>query len=170
MNNYKALLITALITLTTACGWQLRGQVNLPANMRILNLDVAAVDYTMQNALKQSLLSNGVTISADATYTLKLLKETASKRTLAVLSNAKASEFELIQSLSFVLLNNNGLAVTDEVEVSTYRTQQYDANAEIAKAQEEQNLRRDMKFANANKLLMRLKALQVRKPETAQGQ
>ncbi len=49
------------------------------------------------------------------------------------------------------------------MEVTTYRTQLYDTEAVIGKAQEEKNLRRQMKRDNASKLLQRLKNI-VLKP------
>lgn len=161
MQNLKITFLASLFVLLSACGWHLRGQVDLPLALRILDLNVTAADYTTQSALKQALLSNGVTLSAEADYQLKVLSERANKRTLAVTSNAKASEYELIQTLSFVLLDSKGQVVSDEVEIKSFRTQQYDADAAIGKAQEETNMRREMKFDNANKLLLRLKALKI---------
>lgn len=157
MQNLKVTFLTAVLLFLTACGWHLRGQVDLPASLRILDVNLSAVDYTSQNAIKQSLLSNGVTINKDANYQLKVLKETQSKRTLAVTSNAKASEYELIQTLEFQLFNQQQQAVTEILVVTTFKTLLYDANAEIGKAQEEHNLRLEMKQANAYKILLRLK-------------
>jgi LPS-assembly lipoprotein len=174
MQNLKITFLASLLILLSACGWHLRGQVDLPIALRILDLNAAAADYTTQSALKQALLSNGVTLSSDADYQLKILSERSDKRTLAVTSNAKASEYELIQSLSFVLLDSKEQVVSDEVEIKSFRTQQYDADAAIGKAQEESNMRREMKFDNANKLLLRLKSLKIfqakTQPINTQGQ
>lgn len=156
-----------MITITSACGWQLRGQVDIPAALRILDVNVSTVDLDSKNAIKQSLLSNGVTISQDGQYTLKIIKETSGKRTLAVTSNAKASEYELIQTLEFQLLNAEQQAVSEILTVTTYQTLLYDADAEIGKAQEEQNLRFDMKLSNAYKMLLRLKSVKLFAPKQA---
>lgn len=162
MQTLKSLLtVTTLTILLTACGWHLRGQVDVPVAFRILNLDVSKVDFISQNAIKQSMLSNGITLADDAPFTLVVLDEAATRRALAVTSNAKASEYELSQSLTFVLQNSEGQVVSDELEVVSYQTLQYDAEAEIGKAQEEQNLRVDMKQANAYKMLLRLKAVKL---------
>lgn len=166
MNNYKTLLLTALLLITTACGFHLRGQVDLPVALRILNLDAQQADPLTQNLLRQSLLSNGVTLSNDAPYTLQILNEKGDRRVLTVTSNAKASEYELIQSLSFKLLDAKGRDASDELNITTYRTLQYDASAEIGKAQEEANLRREMKQYNAYNVLLRLKAVNL-KPRQA---
>lgn len=150
---------TLLVSLVSACGWHLRGQVDLPVSLRILNLDTQNISATTGKLLTQSLLSNGVTLSEDAPYTLKMLSETNDRRTLAVSSNAKASEYELTQTLNFEVLNDEGMSVSPPMDVTSYRTLQYDANAEIGKAQEEQNLRREMQQANAYQVLLRLKAI-----------
>ncbi len=159
--------ILLLFTLfMVGCGWHLKGQVELPIGLRILNLDASLVSFDTQKLLKQSLLSNGVTLAQDAPYTLKILQDSAKKRTLAVTSNAKASEYELIQTLKFVLLDDNAEAVSNTLEVTTYRTQQYDVNAVIGMAQEEQNLRRQMKRDNASKLLQRLQKVSLKRSES----
>jgi LPS-assembly lipoprotein len=167
MQTLKSLLtVTTLAILLTACGWHLRGQVDVPVAFRILNVDVSKVDFISQNAIKQSMLSNGITLADDAPFTLVVLDEAATRRALAVTSNAKASEYELSQSLTFVLQNSEGQVVSDELEVVSYQTLQYDAEAEIGKAQEEQNLRIDMKQANAYKMLLRLKAVKLKPIES----
>ena len=167
MTHFKLLSIALIITITSACGWQLRGQVDIPAALRILDVNVSTVDLDSKNAIKQSLLSNGVTISQDGQYTLNIIKETSGKRTLAVTSNAKASEYELIQTLEFQLLNAEQQAVSEILTVTTYQTLLYDADAEIGKAQEEQNLRFDMKLSNAYKMLLRLKSVKLFAPKQA---
>lgn len=167
MQNLKATVLAFIIIMLSACGWQLRGQVNLPASLRILNLNVSSVDFISQNVIKQSLLGNGVTLSEEAPYSLNVIAETSGKRTLAVTSNAKASEYELIQTLKFQLFDEQGNAVTESLSVTTYQTLLYDANAEIGKAQEEQNLRQEMKQNNAHKMLMRLKNIELTTSSTS---
>ena len=158
---YGLLIISLLCSLVSACGFHLRGQVDLPVGLRILNLEAQAAEAMTQNLLRQSMLSNGVTLSQDAPYTLKIISESGNRRVLSVTSNAKASEYELTQNLSFKLLNAEGEAVSEEINITSYRTLQYDADAEIGKAQEEANLRREMKQNNAYNVLMRLKAIKL---------
>jgi LPS-assembly lipoprotein len=165
MTYLKLIIMALVISIITACGWHLRGQVGLPPMLRILDVNVSAVDFASQSAIKQSLLSNGVTISEDAQYQLKIIKERVEKRTIAVTTNAKASVFELIQTLEFQLFNIDKQAVSNVLTVITYQTLQYDADAEIGKAQEEQNLRLDMKRSNAYKMLLRLKNIKLSKPQ-----
>lgn len=162
-NVIRISILTFLVTLLSACGFHLRGQVDLPVGLRILNLDAQAAETMTQNLLRQSMLSNGVTLSKDAPYTLKIISESGNRRVLSVTSNAKASEYELTQNLSFKLLDANGEAVSEELNITSYRTLQYDADAEIGKAQEEANLRREMKQNNAYNVLIRLKAIKLPK-------
>lgn len=161
MNNYKALFLTFLITLTTACGWHLRGQANIPPALRILDVNMAKADFTTQKLLKNAFKNNNVTISSDASYKLVIVKEESKKRTLSVTSSAKASEYELLQVLTFKLLNDEGQALTADLEIKSYRTQQYDADASAGKAQEEVQIRRELKRDNVNKLLLKLQATKV---------
>ncbi|WP_283788334.1 LPS assembly lipoprotein LptE [Bermanella sp. WJH001] len=162
-NVIRISILTFLVTLLSACGFHLRGQVDLPVGLRILNLDAQAAETMTQNLLRQSMLSNGITLSQDAPYTLKIISESGNRRVLSVTSNAKASEYELTQNLSFKLLDANGEAVSEELNITSYRTLQYDADAEIGKAQEEANLRREMKQNNAYNVLIRLKAIKLPK-------
>lgn len=162
MQMFKFLFaITIITSLISACGFHLRGQVDLPVALRILHLDAQTAEPLTQNLLRQSLLSNGVTLADDAPYTLKIISESGARRVLTVTSNAKASEYELTQNLSFKLLDTNGQEVSEEIKITSYRTLQYDASAEIGKAQEEANLRREMKQYNAYNVLLRLKAVKL---------
>lgn len=158
-NAFVALLLCSLVS---ACGWHLRGQVDVPVAYRILDLQANKATSLTQKLLRQSFLSNGVTLSADAPYTLIILSEESDRRTLAVTSNAKASEYELTETLLFKVVDAQGERESDEVPVTSYRTLQYDAAAEIGKAQEEQNLRREMKQSNAYNILLRLKAVKLK--------
>ncbi|MCP5325237.1 MAG: hypothetical protein H7A09_02785 [Oceanospirillaceae bacterium] len=158
----KLLLLTAVLAVS-ACGFHLRGQVDLPYSLRILAVDSNALNYASRKQLKQALESNGVVISEDAQYRLVLLGEDADKRTLSVTSSAKTAEYELHQSLRFVLRNSEGADLMLPQTIESFRTQIYDAEAVIGKAEEEEQIRRDMQTDNIGKLLRRLKAL---KPET----
>ena len=161
MQKLKITFLASLLVFLSACGFHLRGQVDLPVGLRILDLDAQQADTLTQNILRQSLLSNGVTLSGDAPYTLKVLNESGDRRVLTVTSNAKASEYELIQNLTFELLDTKGNSVSEAQTITSYRTLQYDASAEIGKAQEETNLRREMKQSNAYNVLLRLKAIKL---------
>lgn len=161
MQKLKITFLASLLVFLSACGFHLRGQVDLPVGLRILDLNAQQADNLTQNILRQSLLSNGVTLSVDAPYTLKILNESGDRRVLTVTSNAKASEYELIQNLTFELLDTKGNSVSEAQTITSYRTLQYDASAEIGKAQEETNLRREMKQSNAYNVLLRLKAIKL---------
>lgn len=158
----KLLLLTAVLAVS-ACGFHLRGQVDLPYSLRILAVDSSALNYASRKQLKQVLESNGVVISEDAQYRLVLLSEVADKRTLSVTSSAKTAEYELRQGLRFVLRNSEGADLMLPQSIESFRTQIYDAEAVIGKAEEEEQIRRDLQTDNIGKLLRRLKAL---KPES----
>jgi len=151
-----------LSCLVTACGWHLRGQVDVPVAYRILDLQANKASPLSQKMLRQSFLSNGITLSEDAPYILTITNEQSDRRTLAVTSNAKASEYELIETLSFKVVDSENQLESNDIDVTSYRTLQYDASAEIGKAQEEQNLRREMKQSNAYNILLRLKAVKLK--------
>ena len=161
MHKIKLTIFASLLVFLSACGWHLRGQVDVPVAYCILDLQANKATPLTQKLLRQSLLSNGITLSADAPYTLLITNEESDRRTLAVTSNAKASEYELTETLSFKLVDPVNQLSSDNIDVVSYRTLQYDASAEIGKAQEEQNLRREMKQSNAYNILLRLKAVKL---------
>lgn len=158
---FRLLFITVLASLLSACGWHLKGQVDLPVKYRLLDTQLQNATQTSQRWIEQNLLSNGVTLSAEAPYTLRIVSETANKRTLSVTGNAKASEYELIQSLQFLVEDQKGQVLTPIVNIESFRTLLYDADAVLGKAQEESALRQEMQKDNASKLLLRLKNLQL---------
>ncbi|MGB3665953.1 MAG: hypothetical protein WA963_03240, partial [Bermanella sp.] len=63
MQKLKITFLASLLVFLSACGFHLRGQVDLPVGLRILDLNAQLADNLTQNILRQSLLSNGVTLS-----------------------------------------------------------------------------------------------------------
>lgn len=156
-----SLLTITLISLLSACGWHLRGQANIPPALRILHVEMSAADFTTQKLLTNALKNNNVTLTEDAEYQLRIVSVDSDKRTLSVSSSAKASEYELIETLVFNMRNAEGQAVTADMEIKSYRTQQYDADASAGEAQEEAQMRRELKRDNVNKLMYKLQALRI---------
>jgi LPS-assembly lipoprotein len=98
-----AILLSALIS---ACGFQLRGSVELPPLLRVTLLQARDPWEGVAAALRTELESAGARItthSEEATAILSLLGERSQRRVLSVGRGGKASEYELFEEVTFTL-------------------------------------------------------------------
>ena len=154
-------LIAGLTTILSACGWQLRGQIDLGSD--IGSLYVSSPDSDLQRELKQALSRNNVKISesnSDADYNLKLQAMRFDRRTAAVGSQVLAAEYELNMQVSYQISQLKTEAgqkpYADQTQASTIRSYAYDPNNALGKDQEERQLRREMRGEIIQQILRRL--------------
>lgn len=101
----KYIVLSALILVTSACGWQLRGMTELPASVKIMTLDSQANNRFNQR-LKQQLAFNGVVFPSDASANVRLYVAPVQikKLTLSVNTLGQAVEYEISTTLTVRLI------------------------------------------------------------------
>lgn len=164
-------LITALLAtcLLSACGWQLRGAMNMPLD--IDNVYVAAQDThgTLVHTLTRALESNNVAVSdtaSDSQYRILLSNEKQDRRTVSVGTDALASEYELSMSVDYVIQNRVGENLTEQTTASAFRAYDFDRNAVVAKNEEERLILNEMRSNLVQQILRRLRFVS-QAPESA---
>ena len=101
----KYIVLSALVLITTACGWQLRGVTDLPASVKVMTLDSQANNRFTQR-LKQQLEFNGVVFPSDASANVRLYIAPIAidKLTLSVNALGQAAEYEINATLTARLI------------------------------------------------------------------
>jgi len=155
----RSALVLSIITLLTACGWQLRGQVDLAAD--IGSLQISSSDEELLRDLKKALLRNNITLSdSDPDYRLNLEKMRFDRRTASVGSQILAAEYELNMQVAYqisqVKYKEGDKPYLDSARASTIRSYAYDPNNTLGKDQEERQLRREMRNEIVQQILRRL--------------
>lgn len=157
----KHIVLTALVLITSACGWQLRGLVVLPPSVQVMSLESQANNRFNQR-LRQQLEFNGVTFPDDASATVRLLIEPLKmeRLTLSVNNFGQASEYELNAQLNARLIDLD--KETDiSWQISGRRIFNNDVNSVIGTESEEKIQRQEIENDLIRKLMIRLQKVQL---------
>lgn len=159
--TFYTALATAL--LVSACGFQLRGNLELPAGAEPISIRSANSYSPLSIALKNSLTSQQVKVADDAAvaaeqiinaetlseqgeykvkqeqtqgFQIHLLKQNRERRTLTLGAGASVAEYQLIETVTFDLRNPLGQTVLGPVTLSEYKALPNDPNKVISSSEE----------------------------------
>lgn len=157
----KHFILSALVILTTACGWQLRGMTELPVSIKVMTLESQASARFTQR-LKQQLSFNGVVFPSDASANIRLMIAPIEikKLTLSVNSLGQAAEYELNAELNARLID---LEQGTEVKwnISGRRIFSNDIDSVIATQSEEKIQRQELENDLIRQLMNRLEKAKI---------
>ncbi len=159
----RLILSLLLLGLLSGCGFQLRGQVaKLQGLSQPLFISGVAPDSPLDRELRQQLRQAGATLTGDAAQagaTLKISQARSDERVLGLDSRNRATEYELEESLHFSLREQGqGERIPDQ-GLRVTRTLFAPQSQVLARQQEAQTLRGDMRRELVNLLIRRLAAL-----------
>ena len=165
-----AAIAVLLSVLLAACGFQLRGSVELPALLSATMLQVNDPWQGTAAALRIELESAGARIttrSDDATAVLKLVSERSQQRVLSVESGGKASEYELFEEATFALYDTEGRELLKPQTLSMTRDLVFDETQLLGNVSEREDLREQMRRSLARQIITRIRtSLQAHEPVT----
>lgn len=157
----RSLSLGCLLLLVAGCGFALRGLTPLPVALQTLELESVQADSDFEREVRRTLRNNGVTlVEADSRYRLVLGAESVSERTLSVNSNARAGEYELNVRVSFHL-SEAGSLVSGPHELATSRVYLTDPENAVAKEEEAELIRAEMRRELAQQLLRQLQGVEL---------
>lgn len=157
MTRATALLCVFLLT---ACGWHLRGSLNLPSDLHSIYIQGASAN--LHQALSQQLQASNITVTqsaSNAQYTLAIANERQDRRTAALGSDALAAQYEFISSADFEFRTPSGdlLGMPDKVQIT--RSVNFDASQVLGSASESELVKREMTRDLASQIIRRLSFL-----------
>ncbi len=151
-----------ILLLMTACGYHLRGELQLPEILKKVYVQGASPQLT--NAVEQvfgSALGEVVDRSAKAGMVLKVLNEDYQRRTISVSSSGYSNEYELVYRLQYEILDKHEELIIPAQTVTA--TQSYynaqSSNTLIAKDSEENTLRQEVYKQAVREVVNRARAL-----------
>ncbi len=163
-------LAVVLSILLSACGFQLRGNVELPAMLKVTLIQAKDPWQGVAAALRDELESAGASVTSksdDATAVLVLSGERSQRRVLSVGSLGKASEYELYEEITFSLRDSEGREQFKPQKVSLTRDLVFDQTRLLGKVAEREELREQMHRLLARQIITRLRTgLQAHEPAT----
>ena len=157
----NALIASCLSLLLSACGWHLRGSSVNDIDIDSVYVDADNVYGDIVSEMNRALTSSRITPAASpgaADYSIYLSDEDEDRRSASVGNDALVTEYELTLSTNYRIERGGRILVpTTRAEVS--RTYEFDRNAMVAKAEEEQLILDEMKSALVQQILRRLRFL-----------
>jgi LPS-assembly lipoprotein len=156
------LLLICLLTLTSACGFHLRGS-------QATNFDIANIYINKSSApqlaeeVKTQLTGAGVKLASSpegASYIINLKEERFDKSVLSVnAETGKVEEYQILYTAKMDAYQPNGKSIVENDRISSSRDFTFDENAVLGKFSEEQLLQEDIVRRAASQVLRRLQAL-----------
>ena len=155
----RLLLACLLIVSVGACGWHLRGSVDLSFDtIYVDGSSNSEVGRLIKARLKRKKTVNIVSDPKDAGISLKILGENLEKKQSIISSAGKVSEYELLLKVEYEI-TKSGMdidAVVDQLVIRRLMT--YSDSKLVAKNSEEDSLIKDMYSEASRTLLVRLSA------------
>ena len=137
----------------TACGWQLRGVVDL--DMESLALQGASED--LRSPLRRSLRDSGVEVTDGAEWSLHILEEDFNERTVRVDERGRSAGLELRYEARWELRDSEGEARLPDQSVSVLRFLDVDPGRALATDDEKAAMKDDMYSDAALQIMMQLR-------------
>ena len=159
MKNFVACICLALVA--SACGWQVRGAMDLPKNLSQLYLSAVDSRGALVTELRQLLTANRVSLVDDesqANYVLNILEQKKERRSAGVGGDALSSSYEITLKVDYEIRLKNSLA-TDQATAISVRSFNYNTATINSATQEENLLDQEMRRDIAQQMLRRLNAV-----------
>ena len=154
MSRLKAVIYLALLLMLSACGYKMRGSLDLPDNLRSVYLSGATPNLQSEvGSLLRASQAKVVQTSGDAGIVVKVLKEDLSNRVLSIGATGKSTESELNYYLRFQFYDNKDQPLMDEQTIELAREYFNDQTAVLAKSTEDTTIRGEI-YKQAARLLM----------------
>ena len=141
------LLVLAVALLISACGFQLRGSVNLPAGVEPIFIGGEHANSQLGIEVRNLLNGNDIELADtqdSANYRLIITERNSQIRTLSLGGGTTAAEYQLTETATFELLNKQAELVLGPRTITQRSILRNDPNQVLSSGQEEQLLRREM--------------------------
>jgi LPS-assembly lipoprotein len=141
----KKAVIVVIAMLLSACSYHLRGNLDLPENMKNVFVDGGSSQLLEQ--FKQAIKSSSAKLATSRTgagIVIKIFNEEFNRRVLSLSSRGKSNEFELYYRLDYELADAGDKQLMDRQSVEIRREYYNDQQFVIAKDNEETLIQNEM--------------------------
>lgn len=131
--------------LLSACGYHLRGALDLPENMKSVYVEGGSGPLLEQ--FKQMMSASSAQLANSrkgAGIVIKIFNEDFNRRVLSLSTRGKSNEFELVYRLDYEFANANDAVLMERQPVEIRREYYNDQQFVIAKDNEETVIRNEM--------------------------
>jgi len=156
-------IITLCIALIACGGWQLRGQVTLSENLRLLAINPDNPYDPLQQELRNSLFVNNIEIvpvDAKPTAILQLENEHFTVSELVIDRQGQPTENRLQYTVTMSVVDNKGKVLAEKQTINVVRTLRYNPNYLLSSVGEEKLVEKDMRKDVVIQIMRRLEKIQ----------
>ncbi len=145
MIQFKNIFLFTFVLMLTACGYQLRGSIDLPEGLKSIYLQGGSAQLKKQ--MRRTLKSSGgqlVDKSRLAGLIVKIDNERMDRRVMSLSPTGRASEYELIYQFDFTLLDKENKVLAEQQRIEINKDYFNDQEEILGKNNEEQVIRDEM--------------------------
>lgn len=152
MYKYSITTYLTISLLISGCGFQLRGNIDLPSELK--QIAVVSENYSdLVNNLNQSLSNSDIQVvnkSDKNLYRVKIISEVFNRRQLSINISGRVNEYELIYNVTYQISSPD--KKSKQETLSLYRDYSFDENNIMGNTDREAQIRREM-VSNAASLI-----------------
>ena len=157
----KVSIIFSLFFLLSACGYHLRGAIDLPEELQ--KMYVRGASSRLSEAMQQAFRSTSgelVKHASEAGMILNVINEDYKRQTISIDNSGYSNEYVLIYRLTFDLIDSHGneLVSAQTVEVRQTYFNQQSSNIVLSKENEEKTLRKELYIKAVGSVIDRARA------------
>tara|TARA_B100001741_G_C16546097_1_gene596801 strand:- start:896 stop:1396 length:501 start_codon:yes stop_codon:yes gene_type:complete len=156
--NSFTLVVIITMTLISACGYSLRGSLNLPPSLN--HISVYSDNYSeLVNSINETLLSSGIRVTNSNNQTVDrilILSESFNRRQLTMSVSGRVNEYELIYDIDYEINLLNKKTLSDSITL--YRDYSFDENNVMGNSDREEYIKNEMVSTAATLIFNKLKA------------
>lgn len=163
MRTAKLFVISILISLLTACGFQLRGSYALPFATLSISLPPTSAFYAqLKRSIEAASPTRIVTEAKDAEANLVVLGDSQQKNILSLSAAGRAREYGLVRTFNFKVSGMNGAEYVPPSQIVLRRDITYSDDLVLSKESEEALLWRDIQNDLVQQIMRRLAAAKLK--------
>jgi len=152
------LCLLCITVLISACGFHLRGDIEIPESWKTVRLITANPNGDLGRELASSLQVMGVELNDSADIVLKLGNEQFRRRSVSVGTGARANRYELELAAQFSISNRGGTVLMDSSELAVVKLMNHDPNNVVGEEEEIRLLRSEMRTELVQRILRGLRS------------
>lgn len=163
MRTAKLLVISVLIALLAACGFQLRGNYALPFATLSISLPPTSAFYAqLKRSIEAASPTRIVTDAKEAEASLIVLGDIQQKIILSLSAAGRAREYDLVRTFTFKVSGANGAEYIPPSQIVLRRDITYNDDLVLSKEAEEALLWRDIQTDLVQQIMRRLAAAKLK--------
>lgn len=161
MKLTRILLILLLPLLLAACGFQLRGDADLPEEMAKTHMAIDDPYSSLARRVKTMLEQNGVKFVApgQATAILEVPENQVLTQVLTIADNARVREYRVSHTVRFRLIDADGNELMEMQTFRQFRDISFDEQKILSSSREQEYLKEDLAENLARQMVNRLESI-----------